>query len=69
MIDIVTVVFAQEINTLRAQAQSIALYCKNLSIGHIYVVVNDSIDVQNLIDINWWQHLSTKVVIVNRDCF
>ena len=69
MIDIVTVVFDQEIKPLQAQAQSIALYCKNLSINNIYIVVNDSTDTHSLIDINWWQHLSSKVVVVNRDCF
>jgi hypothetical protein len=42
MIDIVTVVFEQEIPVLRAQAQSIALNCQRIGIRNIYVVLNDS---------------------------
>ena len=40
-IDLVTVVFEPELPVLRAQAQSINLYCRDLGIKNIYVIVND----------------------------
>jgi hypothetical protein len=69
MIDIVTVVFDEEIATLQSQAQSIARYCNDLDITHIHVIVNDSIDIDKKIDPRWWQHLESKVTVTNRNCF
>jgi hypothetical protein len=67
MIDIVTVVFDEELSALQSQAQSVARYCKNLSIGKIYVVVNDAESVQQSVDTKWWKDLSSKVVVLHRD--
>jgi hypothetical protein len=66
MIDLVTVVFDQEINTLQSQAQSVDLYCQNLSINHIYVVINDHSSVAGKIDTAWWGNRANSVRIVNR---
>jgi len=67
MISMITVVFDQEVNTLRSQAQSISLYCRKLSIDNIYVVVNDCNGVCQRIDKSWWGVFSDCVVIINRD--
>jgi len=67
MISMITVVFDQEVNTLRSQAQSISLYCRDLSIENIYVVVNDCNGVCQRIDKSWWGVFSDCVVIINRD--
>jgi len=67
MISMITVVFDQEVNTLRSQAQSISLYCRDLSIDNIYVVVNDCNGVCQRIDKSWWGVFSDCVVIINRD--
>jgi len=69
MIDIVTVVFEQEIPVLRAQAQSIALNCQRIGIRNIYVVLNDSETVAAQIDPSWWGPLSSNVLIIPRSAF
>jgi hypothetical protein len=62
MIDIVTVVFEQEIPVLRAQAQSIALNCQRIGIRNIYVVLNDSETIASQIDPAWWGPLANSCV-------
>jgi len=69
MIDIVTVVFEQEIPVLRAQAQSLALYGQKLGIRNIYVVLNDTETVATQIDPSWWGPLSGKVSVIPRTVF
>lgn len=69
MIDIVTVVFHEEIPVLRLQAESVALYCKNIGLRNIYVVVNDEERVVNLIDSSWWGDLKDKVLVIPRSAF
>lgn len=69
MIDIVTVVFRDELLVLQAQAQSIDTYCKNLNIGSIYVVVNDDDNVALQIDHTWWGQFSNCVTVVPRSVF
>jgi len=69
MIDIVTVVFEQEIPVLRAQAQSIALNCQRIGIRNIYVVLNDSETVAAQIDPAWWGPLASNVLIIPRSAF
>jgi len=64
MIDIVTVVFREELATLKLQAQSINLYAPDL--GRIYVVINDeSMDVDE-IDLSWWGQYHDRVTVVHR---
>lgn len=69
MIDLCTVVFRQELPVLRLQAQSISLYCRNLGIRNIYVVVNDDETLVNDIDPAWWGELAPLVLVVPRTAF
>ena len=69
MIDIVTVVFEQEIPVLRAQAQSIALNCQRIGIRNIYVVLNDSETIASQIDPSWWGPLANNVLVIPRTAF
>lgn len=69
MIDIVTVVFKQELPVLQAQAQSVERYCQDIGIRNIYVVVNDDESVVGEIDSAWWGALSNKVLVIPRSAF
>lgn len=69
MIDIVTVVFREELPILRVQAESVELYCQNIGLQTIYVVVNDNESVIKEIDPAWWGSLSKYVKIIHRDYF
>lgn len=69
MLDIITVVFKDELDSLQTQARSVAKYCEKSSIGNIYVVVNDTQDVTALIDCDWWGNLSSKVIVLDRCIF
>lgn len=69
MIDIITVVFEQEIPVLRAQAQSIALNCQHIGIRNIYVVLNDLEPVAAQIDPGWWGPLANNVLVIPRTAF
>jgi len=69
MIDIITVVFEQEIPVLRAQAQSLALYGQKLGIRNIYVVLNDSETIAAQIDPAWWGPLANTVLVIPRTAF
>lgn len=62
MIDICTVVFEVELDTLRQQARSIERYCQNIGLENIYVMVND----QSHIDPTWWGSLANCVQICPR---
>ena len=64
MIDLVTVVFQQELNFLKIQARSVELYIQPSDLGNIYVVVNDDDSVADLIDFTWWGINQTKVKVV-----
>lgn len=69
MIDIVTVVFREEIAVLRTQAESIDLFCDPAVVENIIVVVNDSNDIVDLIDPAWWGRFQDRVQIVPRTLF
>lgn len=69
MIDIVTVVFSEELPILRVQAQSIDRYCSGLGIKNIYVLVNDSDSVLDQIDKTWWGQYQHQVQIIPRSIF
>ena len=66
MFDILTVVFRDELSILRVQAQSIELFCQDLGIRNIFVIVNDDDSVVKDIDVNWYGSLSNLVKIVPR---
>lgn len=69
MIDTITIVFKDELPILQVQAQSIDLYCQDIGIQTIFVVVNDDDIVADQIDINWWGSLSSCVKIISRSFF
>ena len=69
MIDIVTVVFSEELPVLRVQAQSIDRYCAELGLKNIYVLVNDSDSVLDQIDKTWWGQYQDQVQIISRSVF
>lgn len=69
MIDICTVVFEPEISVLQLQAQSLDLYCGNIGIRNIYVVVNDGDDLAHTIDPAWWGRLASHVLVIPRTAF
>jgi hypothetical protein len=68
-IDLVTVVFEPELPVLRAQAQSINLYCQDLGIKNIYVIVNDHDRIAGQIDLAWWGDMQHCVTILPRRTF
>ncbi len=69
MIDLVTVVFQDELPILKLQAASVARYCKNIGIRNIYVVVNDDDDTIHKIDAGWWGDLANHVLVIPRSAF
>lgn len=69
MIDTITVVFRDELPILQVQAQSIELFCQDIGIQTIFVIVNDDIDVVDDIDTAWWGSLKDRVRIIHRDYF
>jgi len=63
MIDIITVVFREELPILKLQAESIDLYCQDINLGSIYVIVNDdTLD----IDTALWGSFADRVRIIPR---
>ena len=69
MIDLVTVVFQDELPILQVQAQSVELYAQHIGIQNIYVMVNDDQLVVDQIDPAWWGTLSDRVRIIPRNIF
>ena len=69
MLDIVTVVFRDELPILRVQAESIDLYCRDIGIQTIFVVVNDDDSIVDQIDPSWWGSLNDRVRIIPRSYF
>ena len=69
MIDLVTVVFQDELPVLRVQAQSVDLYAQNIGIQNIYVMVNDDQLVADQIDPAWWGALANRVRIIPKNIF
>lgn len=69
MIDLITIVFKEELPVLQAQAQSVERYCQDIGIQNIYVVVNDEESVVGEIDAAWWGALADRVLIIPRSAF
>ena len=65
MIDICTVVFDAELDVLKLQARSIELYCQNIGLKNIFVMVNDS----STVDPAWYGSFADRVKIVPRSTF
>lgn len=69
MIDIITVVFRDELKVLPVQAESIWRYASGLDPQEILVLVNDSDDVAAEISPDWWGPLADRVRIIPRSYF
>ena len=69
MIDIITIVFQQELYYLQIQARSIEHYIDSDKIGKIYVVVNDDSSVCDLVDTKWWGSNQDKVCVIHRNYY
>lgn len=69
MIDIATVVFREELVALKVQAQSIDLFCQDLGIKNIFVIVNDDPDLEKEIETKWWGQFESCVKIIHRNFF
>jgi hypothetical protein len=67
MIDLITIVFKDELATLKTQAKSIAVYGQN--IDTIFVVVNDDSGIGSEIDRTWWGIYQDRVQVMSRDAF
>ena len=65
MIDIITVVFREELPVLQLQAESINLNCRVMCLHKIYVVINDDLDPTE-IDTAWWGRYADRVTIIPR---
>lgn len=66
MIDLVTVVYRQELKLLEIQAKSIEQYFPENLLNRILVTVNDDIDVVSFIDANWWGKYKDRVQIFHK---
>jgi len=69
VIDLITVVFQKELYLLKVQARSIDLYVTSDKINKIFVLVNDSPEINSQIDPAWWGQHHHKVVVLNRSLF
>jgi hypothetical protein len=69
MIDIITVVFPQELNLLRTQAESVGRYCTRIGVRNIYVVLNGSDTMLPDIDPAWWGELGKHLLVIPRSAF
>ena len=69
MIDLVTVVFQDELSVLQVQAESVNLYAQHIGIQNIYVMVNDDQSVVDQIDTAWWGTLADRVRIIPKNIF
>ena len=69
MLDIITVVFQDELDILQVQAQSMDLYCQSMGLQTIFVIVNDHDHVADQIDSAWWGSLQSRVRIIPRSYF
>jgi hypothetical protein len=65
--DLLTVVFRDEISLLKTQARSIDEYVSPEDVNEIKVIVNDVADVAELIDVAWWGKHQSKVKVALRN--
>ena len=69
MIDTITIVFQDELETLKTQARSLEVYVEDL--GTVFVVVNEDTNsgLTSKIDRAWWGGLQKRVQIISREEF
>lgn len=68
-LDLVTVVYAEELQMLEMQARSMALRFKPEHVNQIIVLVNDDPSVAGMIDPEWFGHLKYCTSVATRDLF
>jgi hypothetical protein len=66
MMDLVTVVFLDELPTLKLQARSVELYCHDMDLGDIVVVINDDRMTVDDVDPAWWGQFKDRVKVIHR---
>jgi hypothetical protein len=69
MIDLITVVFSEELPVLRLQAHSITRYFTADDLGKIYIVINDDAMTIEQVDANWWGPYHDRVVVIHRSAW
>ena len=69
MLDTVTIVFQDELEVLQTQARSLDLYCQDMNLQTIFVIVNDDDHVADQINTAWWGSLQSRVRIIPRSYF
>jgi hypothetical protein len=69
MLNLITIVFNEELPVLKMQAQSISLYLDPHLVSNIVVVVNDHQSVISRIDKSWWGPFSNRVIVIPRNMF
>ena len=69
MIDTITIVFRDELDTLQTQARSLDLYCHDMNLQTVFVIVNDDDHVADQINAEWWGRLQSRVRIIPRSSF
>lgn len=69
MIDLITVVYQEELPLLQIQAKSLKLYFPDNLVNNIFVIVNDDEQVTKEIRLEWWGAHRNKVRIIHRDYF
>jgi hypothetical protein len=65
-IDTLTVVYKDELDLLKKQAEKFNLYMQTAKINNIYVILNDDTLTEASIDVDWWGNLKNKVKILHR---
>lgn len=69
MLDIITVVFQEELEILQVQAQSMDLHCHDMGLQTVFVIVNDDDHVADQVNPVWWGSLQSRVRIIPRSYF
>lgn len=64
MLNLITVVFKDELPLLEIQANSISQYVNSSDINSITVVVNDVDNVADLINLSWWKQYQSRVQVI-----
>ena len=64
-LDLITVVYGEEIGLLKIQAQSFDRYLSHNDVGEIVIVINDAQHIKESIDTKWWGRLADRVNIMH----
>jgi hypothetical protein len=67
MVDIITVVFNEELSSLKQQANSLNLYVND--VDNIFVIINEDLNLSNHIEPVWWGQHQSRVKKIHRKQF